>query len=309
MKKQISFQIILTALFLSAVSILTVDAQNITYTEPWHYINSPYGHIKIGPANNVGAHIYTGSPNFYFNKPIYSLVGKFSAYNQTDLQLQTNGITRITAKKSNGNVGIGTTSPDEKLHINGSVRGNQQGGALRINTEHGYVDLGPKNDSYCHFVTDRSKFYFNKELWVNSGTISSYLNDLHLQTHGTTRMTILRNNGNIGIGTTTPDNELDVNGTIRAKEIIVEEGWGDYVFYDNYQLPTLEDEEEHIEENGHLLGFESAEDMEGQIQLGDVSKRQQVKIEEMMLHLIEMKKEIEQLKKENEQLKKQMTEK
>jgi len=124
------------------------------------------------------------------------------------------------------------------------------------------------------------------------------------------RMTILHN-GNVGIGTATPDNELDVSGTIRAKEIVVEEGWSDYVFYDDYQLATLEEEEIHIEENGHLLGFESEEDMAGEIQLGDVSKRQQAKIEEMMLHLINMNKQlatmqtkIEHLEKENARLKK-----
>jgi len=110
-------------------------------------------------------------------------------------------------------------------------------------------------------------------------------------------------NGNIGIGTDTPDNKLDVNGIIRAKEVKVESGWSDYVFYDDYQLPTLEEEEKHIEENGYLLGFESEEAMEGMVSLGDVSRRQQAKIEEVMLHLIEMKKENEQLKKEIEQMK------
>jgi len=55
-----------------------------------------------------------------------------------------------------------------------------------------------------------------------------------------------------------------------------------------------------------LPGFESEEEMGGEIQLGDVSRRQQAKIEEMMLHLIDMKKEITQLKKENEELKKRL---
>ena len=41
-----------------------------------------------------------------------------------------------------GKVGIGTQSPAEALHINGSLRGNQ-GGALRISTGNGYVDIGP----------------------------------------------------------------------------------------------------------------------------------------------------------------------
>jgi len=106
----------------------------------------------------------------------------------------------------------------------------------------------------------------------------------------------------VGIGTSTPDNKLDVNGTIRAKEIKVESGWSDYVFYNDYQLPTLEEEEKHIKESGHLLGFESEKAMEGMIHLGDVSRRQQAKIEEMMLHLIELKKEVDRLKEENKSL-------
>jgi len=43
--------------------------------------------------------------------------------------------------------------------------------------------------------------------------------------------------------------------------------------------------------------------MGGKISVGDVSVRQQVKIEEIMLHLIELKKEVEELKQENEELK------
>jgi len=129
---------------------------------------------------------------------------------------------------------------------------------------------------------------------------------LKLRTAGTTRITVSKSNGNVGIGTTTPDNELDVNGTIRAKEIKVESDWSDYIFYDNYQLPTLKEEEKHIEANGHLLGFKSEEAMEGMIHLGDVTRRQQAKIEEMMLHLIELKKEVTQLKEENEELKKSL---
>jgi len=202
-----------------------------------------------------------------------------------------------------GKVGVGTTTPAEKLHVNGSVRGNRNG-ALRISTGNGYVDIGPKNTVWAHFTTDRGKFYFNKEIRVNTGFIGSYNQNLSLRTQGTTRMTILKSNGNVGIGTTTPNNKLDVNGTIRAKEIKVESGWSDYVFYEDYQLPTLEDEEKYIEENGHLLGFESEKAMDGEIQLGDVSRRQQAKIEEMMLHLIELKKEMTQLKEENEELKK-----
>jgi hypothetical protein len=112
-----------------------------------------------------------------------------------------------------GNVGVGTTSPAEKLHVNGSVRGNQSG-ALRISTGSGYVDIGPKNTGWSHFYTDRTRYWFNTGLTVETGNIGSYNENLSLQTSGTTRMTILTSNGNVGIGTTSPATKLQVNGSV-----------------------------------------------------------------------------------------------
>lgn len=101
---------------------------------------------------------------------------------------------------------------------------------------------------------------------------------------------------NVGIGVRNPKHELEVCGTIRAKEVKVESDWCDYVFAEEYKMPTLEEEAQHIQEKGYLLSFESAEEMDGKIRLGDVTKRQQETIEKLMLHMIEMDKEMKALK-------------
>jgi len=46
--------------------------------------------------------------------------------------------------------------------------------------------------------------------------------------------------GHVGIGTTNPQHKLDVCGTGRFKEILVEEDWCDFVFEPEYCLTTLE---------------------------------------------------------------------
>lgn len=42
---------------------------------------------------------------------------------------------------------------------------------LRATNASGYVEIGPKNTTYCHMYTDRSEFYFNKNLRVNGNIV------------------------------------------------------------------------------------------------------------------------------------------
>jgi len=91
------------------------------------------------------------------------------------------------------------------------VRGNQTG-ALRINSGNGVLDVGAQNVSHAHLQTDRPSFYLNKRLLVDEGIVSSYDEDLLLQTAGTTRLYVNKSNGNVGIGYDSPDWKLKVAG-------------------------------------------------------------------------------------------------
>ena len=106
---------------------------------------------------------------------------------------------------SNGNVGIGNSTPDQKLAVNGIVKahafiGDGSGltgitGGTGGLSDPGDLTFGADNDNN------------------NSGEIA-------FQTQNTTRMTIL-NSGKLGIGTTTPTMELEIIGDGKVQNLMV----------------------------------------------------------------------------------------
>ncbi len=93
----------------------------------------------------------------------------------------------------------------------------------------------------------------------------------------------------IGIGTISPEYKLDIVGTARAHEIIVNtQKTADFVFDPSYQLPVLDSVKNFIQENRHLPGIPSAKQMEKEgINLGNLQIDLLQKIEELTLHLIQ----------------------
>ena len=113
---------------------------------------------------------------------------------------------------------------------------------------------------------------------------------------GTERLTVLAG-GNVGIGISNPAEKLAVNGTIRAKEIKVENQiWPDYVFEDDYKKHSLAEIEAFIKKHKHLPEIPSAMEVRTSgISLGEIDAKLLQKIEELTLLLIEQGKQITEL--------------
>ena len=96
-----------------------------------------------------------------------------------------------------------STSEGVRLEDNAGV-----GNSLKITTPTGYVSIGAGNATFVHLQTDRGIFYFNRRISVDEGIISSYDEDLVLQSPmNTNRMTINKTTGLVSIV-----NDLDVDG-------------------------------------------------------------------------------------------------
>ena len=76
--------------------------------------------------------------------------------------------------------GISMTQPAGALTVGETRIGKGSGGALKIQSEFGFVQVGPQNAGHCHFSTDIGGFYFNDQIRVD-GVIASYNQDLKLR--------------------------------------------------------------------------------------------------------------------------------
>ena len=88
-------------------------------------------------------------------------------------------------------------------------------------------------------------------------------------------------------------------GSVRATEVVVETGWCDFVFDEDYRLAPLSEVEAFISANKHLPGIPSAAEVEGNgLPLAQMSANFMQKIEELTLYTIEQEKEIDALRAE-----------
>lgn len=227
-----------------------------------------------------------------------------------------------------GKLGIGTTSPDNMLHIHGQT-GNK---GVKITADnkstlvhlliaegdYGYLALG--GDTKLRGNGKTSNF----EGTVTWGDYEGMLSrdqgaSLELGGAGTPyidfinstgfdydmRFMLVDNNTMVLRGNNSGQKKFVVEGKIGAQEVRVSSnGWADYVFEENYDLKSLEEVEAFIDAEGHLPNVpKESQVVEEGIDVGEMMTVQQEKIEELFLHVIELNKQVEKLMEENEHLK------
>ena len=128
------------------------------------------------------------------------------------MQFTTNGSERLRIK-SDGKVGIGTTSPSAILHAYATT------GIISESPSNATITIR-RNDNvqYGAFLKYHSG---NSEKWVaglsDAGDFTdSTGNEYFIGTSKTNPIFLIDSSGNVGIGTTSPQSKADINGTLRV---------------------------------------------------------------------------------------------
>jgi hypothetical protein len=161
--------------------------------------------------------IYSGSdvdvPNILFTNNIRN---KDSG---GDLNIYTVDSGDITLNPASGNVGIGTTSPGSLLHLSGSsAEMRLSGSATNQLIRHSFYDNNETLKGFIQYSGSNSAGAKSFDVASNSDYLTLYsANDEHtsyikMMTNGWERIRVA-DDGNIGIGTTSPSGILDVAST------------------------------------------------------------------------------------------------
>ena len=182
---------------------------------------------------------------------------------------------------NNGYLGLNTKSPWSPITINSVSKANGNTGVAIAMDGTDYPEIGYRlkanGNNYYQVLYDGKNI--NWKHYENNRYVSKLS---------------LANNGNMALKGKFESREIKVTKTPTA----------DFVFEEDYNLPTLKSIEKHIKEKKHLPEIASAKEMEKNgVNVGDFQIQLLQKIEELTLYTIEQEKKIKKLEKQNSEIK------
>lgn len=164
----------------------------------------------------------------------------------------------------------------------GDIESNGQM-TLRYNPSNGFVvapNYASSNNSIPNFIIKNGQTIVNGQGLPSGSDVFIVTNDPN------------------NINSTNTNFKVKSDGVVYSRELNVQlSNFPDYVFKKNYNLMSLKELENFIVKNKHLPNVPSANEIEKNgANIGELSKIQMEKIEELTLYIIELKKEIDSLK-------------
>lgn len=230
-------------------------------------------------ANNGGGVIWGNVTGTMF----FATIPKTGTTSQTLTDAQINSSAKMSIL-NNGNVGIGTTGPLEKLQVD---KGN-----IKVR---GANNFSASGDQAVLYLGDNNNYI--RSIYGQGVAIGGYILTAPYYADAIN----IALGGNVGIGTSNPGSfKLAVEGTIGAREIkvLTTNPFPDFVFHKDYKLLPIYELESYIAANNHLPEIPSAKEVENSdgIALGEMQLKLLQKLEEQTLYIIQLQKQIDELK-------------
>ncbi len=180
---------------------------------------------------------------------------------------------------ADGDVGVGTASPEASLHV-------LSGGTSAVSSDRAAIFTN-NGDTTDHVLvtlesgtSGQSTIYFGDAAGETQGYIK-YHNDgdyFSMRTGGGTEAVRIDSSGNMGLGTDTPGGRLDVDGAIFQRGASLH---ADYVFEEGYALESIEEHAEFMWKNRHLKGVPKARYDENGAELVEIGSQRKGILEEL----------------------------
>ncbi|MCF7970791.1 MAG: hypothetical protein K9L22_06460 [Methylococcaceae bacterium] len=232
--------------------------------------STPDGQLDVAHSANANNHAFLIDPNSNVG---INIDNGFMPNGLLDVQT-TGGVSRLTVA-SDGNVGVGTSTPEQPFHL------SHQGTTLSLfeSSDNGAVQIRMRSNS------DNRRFLAIDSSNIVKSQIVFGNNEIQLagQTSTTNKYATFNATG------------LVVNGSISTTAS--GQVHPDYVFKSNYQLMSLADLKSFISTNEHLPDIPSAADVaKNGIDITKMQINLLKKIEELTLYTLEQQKTIDELK-------------
>ncbi len=214
----------------------------------------------------------------------------------------------LYANPNQTRVGIGTSAPQAALHVN-----SQDDASLGPNGEGGIM-IGRSSHNHRNLQLDGNEIQARRGEDAGSLALNHEGGDLNVHLGlGTDQSARFFEDGRVAFGHTNSnhsDAKLSVDGKIVAQEVVVTtSGFPDYVFEEDYRLPSLEEIDGYIAANKHLPYLPSATHVHAKgADLGEINKALLRTVEELTLHMIEQSRELQTQREAQARLQAQLSE-